>query len=91
MAPSTRSARWTPARDPEPEEADPRPRPRRLRRIREGQQLAGVCNGLADCAELRVDWVRTLFLLGTVVTGGILGLVYIALAFILPVSATRET
>jgi phage shock protein PspC (stress-responsive transcriptional regulator) len=78
-------------RDPGPEEADTKPRPRRLRRIREGQQLAGVCNGLADYAELRIDWVRTLFLLGTVVTGGILGLVYIALAFILPVSATRET
>ncbi len=66
------------------------PRKRRLRRIREGQQIAGVCTGLAAYAELDVDWVRTLFVLGTFVTAGILGLVYIALAFILPVAATRE-
>jgi hypothetical protein len=29
-------------------------------------------------------------ILGTLVTAGILGLVYIALAFILPIAATRE-
>jgi phage shock protein C len=63
---------------------------RRLYRIREGQQLAGVCNGLAAYAELPVDWVRTLFVLGTLVTAGLLGLVYIALAFILPVYARPE-
>ena len=58
---------------------------RRLRRIRQGQMVAGVCAGLADYAEIRVDWVRTLFVLGSLVTGGILGIVYIALVFILPV------
>jgi phage shock protein PspC (stress-responsive transcriptional regulator) len=68
------------------EEIGPAPRARRLRRIREGQQLAGVCNGLAAYAELRVDWVRTFFVLATLVTAGIFGLVYIALAFILPVT-----
>ena len=77
-------------RDPAPDEPGPEPRPRRLRRIRQGQQIAGVCNGLAAYADLRVDWVRTLFVLGALVTGGIVGLVYIALAFILPVTATRE-
>lgn len=65
-------------------------RRRRLQRIREGQEIAGVCAGLAAYAELDVDWVRTLFVLGTLVTAGFLGLVYIALAFILPVAATRE-
>lgn len=69
----------------------PPPRRRRLERIREGQQLAGVCNGLAAYAELRVDWVRTGFVLGTVFSAGIFGLVYVALAFIMPVAATRET
>ena len=77
--------------DQETEEAGPHPRARRLQRIRQGQQLAGVCNGLAAYAELRVDWVRTFFLLATVFTAGIFGLVYVALAFILPVAATRET
>ena len=67
-----------------------RPRGRRLQRIREGQQIAGVCNGLAVYAQLDVAWVRTLFVLGTLVTAGILGLVYIALAFILPVASKRE-
>jgi phage shock protein C len=77
--------------DPGTYEAGPRPRARRLHRIREGQQLAGVCNGLAAYADLPVDWVRTGFVLGTVVTAGIFGLVYVALAFILPVAATRDT
>lgn len=67
-------------------EVGPAPRARRLHRIREGQQLAGVCNGLAAYAELRVDWVRTFFVLATLVTAGIFGLAYIALAFILPVT-----
>jgi phage shock protein PspC (stress-responsive transcriptional regulator) len=49
----------------------------------------GVGNGLAAYAELDVAWVRTGFVLGTLATAGILGLVYIALAFILPVDATR--
>jgi phage shock protein PspC (stress-responsive transcriptional regulator) len=78
-------------RDATPDEDPSRPRPRRLRRIREGQWLAGVCNGLAAYAELRVDWVRTLFLFATVLTAGAFGLVYVALAFILPVSQTRES
>jgi phage shock protein PspC (stress-responsive transcriptional regulator) len=73
------------------EQAAPPLRARRLRRIREGQQIAGVCTGLSDYAEFDVDWVRTLFVLGTLVTAGILGLVYIALVFILPVDATPET
>jgi phage shock protein C len=67
-----------------------RPRPRRLHRIRQEQKIAGVCAGLAAYAELGVDWVRTLFLFATVVTAGIFALVYIALAFIMPVAATRE-
>jgi phage shock protein PspC (stress-responsive transcriptional regulator) len=73
-------------RDAPHDQAGPAPRARHLHRIREGQQLAGVCNGLAAYAELRVDWVRTFFVLATLVTAGIFGLVYIALAFILPVT-----
>jgi phage shock protein PspC (stress-responsive transcriptional regulator) len=68
-----------------------RPRPRRLYRIRQGQKIAGVCAGLAAYAELDVDWTRTLFLFATVVTAGIFALVYMALAFALPVTATRES
>lgn len=77
-------------RDPGPREGGAQPRRRRLQRIREGQEVAGVCAGLAAYAEVDVDWVRTLFILGTLVTAGILGLVYIALVFILPIAETRE-
>jgi phage shock protein PspC (stress-responsive transcriptional regulator) len=76
--------------DPVAEEAERRPRPRRLRRIKEGQWLAGVCNGLAAYADLRVDWVRTMFIFAALLTAGIFALVYVALAFILPVDATRD-
>lgn len=77
----------TPAAD---QGAVPAPR-RRLTRIREGEWVAGVCNGLAAYSEIDVGWVRTLFLFGIPLTGGILAVVYIALAFILPVTRTQET
>lgn len=75
---------------PAPSAGPATPRKRRLRRIREGQSIAGVCTGLADYTEVRVDWVRTVVVLGTIFTGGLLGLVYIALVVILPVSATKD-
>jgi phage shock protein PspC (stress-responsive transcriptional regulator) len=76
--------------EPVPEDVGAGPRRRRLRRIRDGQEIAGVCTGIAAYAEVDVEWVRTVVILGTLVTGGILGLVYIALVLILPVSETRE-
>lgn len=77
-------------RDPGPEETVSAPKKRRLRRISEGKAVAGVCTGLADYAEIDLDWVRWGFVLGSIFTGGILAVVYIALIFILPVTATRE-
>jgi phage shock protein C len=70
--------------------ARPRPRGRRLQRVREGQQLAGVCTGLAAYADLRIDWVRSGFVIGSVFTAGVFVLIYVALAFILPVAATAQ-
>jgi phage shock protein C len=49
-----------------------------------------VCNGVAAYADLPVDWVRTLFIFATLLTAGIFSLVYVALAFILQVDATRD-
>jgi len=74
---------------PGPEPTAPRRR-RRLRRIKEGQQIAGVCTGLADYSEIDVDWVRTIFILGALVTAGLLIVAYIAMAFILPIDPTRD-
>lgn len=78
-------------RDPESPEAAGKPRRRRLQRIHEGKEIAGVCTGLAAYAEIDVDWVRTVFILGTLVTAGILGIVYIALVLILPIAEKRES
>jgi phage shock protein PspC (stress-responsive transcriptional regulator) len=58
-------------------------------RIKEGQNLLGVCNGLAAYADIRVDWLRTIFLLLAVVTGGLFALIYLAMAFFMPVVETR--
>ena len=67
-----------------------RPRRRRLYRIREGQQIAGVCTGLAAYSEIRIDWIRIIFLLLAVVSAGVFVLVYFVVALMLPVVPTRE-
>lgn len=77
-------------REPVADERRGRPKGRRLQRVREGQEIAGVCTGISAYSEIDVDWVRTVFILGTLVTAGILGIVYIALAVILPVAATAK-
>jgi len=74
-----------------PEEGAKHGRRRRLVRIHQGQEIAGVCTGIAAYAELDVEWIRTVFILGTLVTAGILGLVYIALALVLPIEPRRAT
>ena len=67
-----------------------RGRRRRLTRVREGQMIAGVCTGMAAFSEIRVDWVRTIFVLAALVTAGFFVVVYIAMAFILPVVEAPE-
>jgi phage shock protein C len=69
-------------------EPEPRPAKRKLTRVKEGQQIAGVCTGLAAYTEIRVDWVRTVVELATIFSGGVFLLVYIALAVLLPVVPT---
>lgn len=66
-----------------------RPRRRRLYRIREGEEIAGVCTGLATYSEIRLDYIRTIFVLLAIFSGGIFVLVYFAIAFVLPVLPTR--
>lgn len=62
---------------------------RRLYRIQEGQNLLGVCQGLAAYSNIRVDWVRTIFMVLAGISGGVFLLVYLALGFFLPVVATH--
>ncbi len=76
--------------DPAPPAAVERRRVRRLYRIHEGEKIAGVCQGLATCADLDVYMVRWIFAILTIITAGVFGLAYIAAMFILPVASTRE-
>lgn len=66
------------------------PARRKLYRIKEGQDIAGVCTGLSAYSDIRLDWVRTIFILGALVSAGLLIIVYIVLAFALPVIGTRD-
>jgi len=66
------------------------PRHRRLYRLREGQQIAGVCTGLAAYADIRVGWVRTIFVLLALVTGGFFLLLYLAAVIVLPIAQAPE-
>ncbi|RPI57557.1 MAG: PspC domain-containing protein, partial [Lysobacterales bacterium] len=63
-------------------------RARRLYRLREGQQFAGVCTGLAAYANVDVSIVRLIFILATVFSGGTLALVYLVLVFVMPLAQT---
>jgi phage shock protein PspC (stress-responsive transcriptional regulator) len=59
-------------------------------RLAEGRMWAGVCNGMAAYFGVDVVWVRVLFVLLTVFTGGVWILIYIAMCFIVPVAETAE-
>jgi phage shock protein PspC (stress-responsive transcriptional regulator) len=52
--------------------------PKRLYQIREGAMLSGVCMGIAAYLNIDVTVVRIVFVLLTLLTGGIWILVYIA-------------
>lgn len=62
---------------------------RRLYRIKEGQDIFGVCQGLSAYADIDVDWVRLIFFGLAVITGGLFILVYFTMALLLPVVSTR--
>jgi phage shock protein C len=54
-------------------------------RINEGKWFGGICLGIAARGEFGVEWMRTVVLLLTLVTGGSLGVVYLILLLFLPV------
>jgi phage shock protein PspC (stress-responsive transcriptional regulator) len=65
-------------------------RPRRLCRIEEGKWIFGVCQGLAAYSGIAVEWVRAIFVVVSVFTGGIPVLIYLVLMFALPVVQTYD-
>ncbi|SDQ07987.1 PspC domain-containing protein [Microbacterium sp. cf332] len=60
-------------------------------RIDEGKWFGGVCVGLAVRGHLRLDWVRTIGVFLMLLTGGLIGIVYLGLwAFLPRVGAVNE-
>ncbi|MEX1830094.1 PspC domain-containing protein [Luteibacter sp. CQ10] len=59
---------------------------RRLYRIREGQWLAGLCNGLAVYSKVDVAWMRSIFIILGVFSGGALVILYLIAIFVVPVA-----
>ena len=71
-----------------PGTADSRP-PRRLYRIREGDMIAGVCNGLAAYLSVDPTLVRLAFVFLTILWGTGL-LVYVVMAIVVPEARSAE-
>ncbi len=63
--------------------------PRRLYRCRHDRQLAGVASGMAEYLGLDPTVVRILWIL-SVFFGGFTILLYIVLAFVMPLEPTRD-
>jgi len=63
---------------------------RRLYRIYDRTAWTGVSAGLAAYADIDVAWVRVLWILSALFTGGFTILIYLALIFAVPVASTNE-
>ena len=63
---------------------------KKLTRPRTGRMLAGICAGIADFFGMNVTLVRILYVLLTVFSAGILGvLLYFILSFFIPEEPNR--
>lgn len=59
--------------------------PRRLYRLSYDKQIAGVCSGLAKYLDVDVSLIRVLVITGTLFSGGLLLLGYLAAWILVPV------
>ncbi len=64
--------------------------PKRLYLVREGEMIAGVCNGLAAYFGVDPTIVRLAFVLLAFLSGGLVAIAYLVLMFILPEAKTAE-
>lgn len=64
--------------------------PKRLYQIHEGAMLSGVCNGFAAYLNVDVTIVRVVFVLLTILSGGLGILVYLVMMFVIPYATTSE-
>jgi phage shock protein PspC (stress-responsive transcriptional regulator) len=63
---------------------------KRLYRIKDDAKLAGVCAGIGAYFDLDANLIRLLFIIGFLITGGGMGILYVALMFLLPSAHTSE-
>jgi phage shock protein PspC (stress-responsive transcriptional regulator) len=64
--------------------------PRRLYLVREGEMIAGVCNGLAAYFGIDPTIVRLVFVVLLFLSGGLIAIAYLVLMFIIPTAKTAE-
>lgn len=57
---------------------------KRLYRSRTNRMISGVCGGLGEFANVDPTLIRLLFAAGTIFSGGVLLLVYLAMVFVVP-------
>src|SRR5258706_4606376 len=89
-APAGATAGATGAEQPQAGKSTPGPAPQRLYQIRQGAMLSGVCTGIAAYFNIDVTIVRILFVVLTVLTGGLWVLVYIGMMLVVPFANTGE-
>lgn len=64
--------------------------PKRLYLVREGEMIAGVCNGLAAYLGVDPTIVRLVFVVLLVLSSGLFGIAYLVLMFVVPTAKTAE-
>ena len=64
--------------------------PKRLYLVREGEMIAGVCNGLAAYFGVDPTIVRLVFIVLLLMSGGLIAIAYLVLMFVVPVAKTAE-
>ena len=64
--------------------------PKRLYLVREGEMIAGVCNGLAAYFGVDPTVVRLVFVILLFLSGGLIAFAYLVLMFVVPEARTAE-
>lgn len=64
--------------------------PKRLYLVKEGEMIAGVCNGLAAYFGVDPTIVRLIFVALLVLSSGVFGIAYLVMMFVVPVARTAE-
>jgi phage shock protein PspC (stress-responsive transcriptional regulator) len=90
-AAASAGARSGPAGGPAASDAgDATAAPRRLYQISEGAMVSGICNGYAAYSGIDVTWIRVIFVLLILLTGGGALIAYLVFMFIIPYANTSE-